>query len=79
MINDIYIYIYEINTVNSGLLEVSVCECVVKKVFTSQNDLLVIRLYIHLWMNRSYVNNERVDRKKERERESTVIVDKHRP
>lgn len=69
MINDIYIYIYEINTVNSGLLEVSVCECVVKKVFTSQNDLLVIRLYIHLWMNRSYVNNERVDRKKERERE----------
>lgn len=67
MINDIYIY--EINTVNSGLLEVSVCECVVKKVFTSQNDLLVIRLYIHLWMNRSYVNNERVDRKKERERE----------
>lgn len=45
-----YIYIYEINTVNSGLLEVSVCECVVKKVFTSQNDLLVIRLYIHLWM-----------------------------
>lgn len=78
MINDIYIYIYEINTVNSGLLEVSVCECVVKKVFTSQNDLLVIRLYIHLWMNRSYVNNERVDRKRERERE-TVIVDKHRP
>lgn len=73
----IYIYIYEINTVNSGLLEVSVCECVVEKVFTSQNDLLVIRLYIHLWMNRSYVNNERVDRK--RERESTVIVDKHRP
>lgn len=69
MINDIYIYIYEINTVNSGLLEVSVCECVVKKVFTSQNDLLVIRLYIHLWMNRSYVNNERVDRKRERERE----------
>lgn len=67
MINDIYIYIYEINTVNSGLLEVSVCECVVKKVFTSQNDLLVIRLYIHLWMNRSYVNNERVDRKRERE------------
>lgn len=65
----IYIYIYEINTVNSGLLEVSVCECVVKKVFTSQNDLLVIRLYIHLWMNRSYVNNERVDRKRERERE----------
>lgn len=77
MINDIYIY--EINTVNSGLLEVSVCECVVKKVFTSQNDLLVIRLYIHLWMNRRYVNNERVDRKKERERESTVIVDKHGP
>lgn len=77
MINDIYIY--EINTVNSGLLEINVCECVVKKVFTSQNDLLVIRLYIHLWMNRSYVNNERVDRKKERERESTVIVDKHRP
>lgn len=76
MINDIYIYIYEINTVNSGLLEVSVCECVVKKVFTSQNDLLVIRLYIHLWMNRSYVNNERVER--ERERENTVIVDKHR-
>lgn len=75
MINDIYIY--EINTVNSGLLEVSVCECVVKKVFTSQNDLLVIRLYIHLWMNRSYVNNERVER--ERERENTVIVDKHRP
>lgn len=74
-----YIYIYEINTVNSGLLEVSVCECVVKKVFTSQNDLLVIRLYIHLWMNRSYVNNERVDRKRERKRESTVIVDKHRP
>lgn len=73
----IYIYIYEINTVNSGLLEVSVCECVVKKVFTSQNDLLVIRLYIHLWMNRSYVNNERVER--ERERENTVIVDKHRP
>lgn len=68
MINDIYIYIYEINIVNSGLLEVSVCECVVKKVFTSQNDLLVIRLYIHLWMNRSYVNNERVDRKRERER-----------
>lgn len=64
----IYIYIYEINTVNSGLLEVSVCECVVEKVFTSQNDLLVIRLYIHLWMNRSYVNNERVDRKRERER-----------
>lgn len=45
---------------------------VVKKVFTSQNDLLVIRLYIHLWMNRSYINNNT-----ERIQSTLVIVDKY--